>query len=140
MRLQLIRYESVELTEQLMRERNGEDGEEEEEEDDDDDDEEDEEDDKEVEDTGAQAEPPGLGKRAVEAGGPLDMEGQLQGVLLEEGGPEVGLEAVGGEDEDEDEEEQGMFYVLTGGLTQEGEDAVMLQLQDTASQLGMHVV
>ncbi|CAL8364968.1 unnamed protein product [Lota lota] len=131
MRLQLIRYESVELTEQLMRERHGEDGDDGEEEDDQEDDEEEE------EDLGAQAEQLGLGQRAEEAGAPNDMEVQLRGVLLEQQGPEVGLEAVR---EEENDEEQGMFYVLTGGLTQEGDDVVMLQLQDTASQLGMHVV
>ncbi|XP_071376755.1 histone H4 transcription factor [Centroberyx affinis] len=116
MRLQLIRYESVELTEQLMRERHDRQGEED-------------------EDSG-QTEGLGLGEEAAaEAAVPSEMQVELRGVLLEEQRTEQ--QAAGAA---EAEQEEGMFYVLTGGLAQAGEDAVMLQLQDTAKQLGMQVV
>lgn len=62
MRLQLIRYESVELTEQLMREKQNC-----------------------QEDDSGQAEARGLGEESL----PTEMQVELRGVLLEEQEPEV---------------------------------------------------
>ncbi|XP_031176124.1 histone H4 transcription factor [Sander lucioperca] len=108
LRLQLIRYESVELTEQLMRERQSSQAEED-------------------EDSG-QIEEEYLG--AV----PSELQVELRGVLLEEQRIEgTTASAEGGS------QEEGMLYVLTGGLSEAAEDSVMQQLQDPAQQQGMHV-
>ncbi|CAB1315813.1 unnamed protein product [Coregonus sp. 'balchen'] len=108
MRLQLIRYESVELTEQLMRGRpEGEDA--------------------------ARTDILGPGEDARAVAHSMEVQVELRGVLLEEeGGPvEEGQGGVG-------EQGAGVFYDLTGGdSSHAGEDAVTLQLQDTAQQLGM---
>ena len=120
MRLQLIRYESVELTEQLMRERQesreGEEGED-----------------------SAQAEglEPGEEEDDDEAGAgtPREMEVELRGVLLEEEEEEGGQTVAGMSQQGES-----MFYVLTSSSPDSGEGSVMQQLQDTAQQLGMQVV
>ncbi|XP_069572533.1 histone H4 transcription factor isoform X2 [Brachyistius frenatus] len=111
LRLQLIRYESVELTEQLMRERQNRQAEEE---DDDDDDQ------TETQDMEAES--------AGEA--PSEGHVELRGVLLEEQRTE---EPTGGA-------EEGVLYVLSGGVSQAGEDSVMLQLQETTQQQQMQVV
>ncbi|XP_062341281.1 histone H4 transcription factor [Osmerus eperlanus] len=123
MRLQLIRYESVELTEQLMRERQesreGEEGED-----------------------SAQAEGLEPGEEEEEdearAGTPREMEVELRGVLLEEEGEgeEEGGQTVAGMSQ----QGESMFYVLTSSSPDSGEGSVMQQLQDTAQQLGMQVV
>lgn len=63
---------------------------------------------------------------------PSELSVELRGVLLEEQRTED-LEEEGGQDE-------GMLYVLSEGLSQAGEDSVMLQLQDAAQQQGMQVV
>lgn len=111
LRLQLIRYESVELTEQLMRERHS----------------------RRAEEDG-QSE--GLGLDEDSTGTiPSEMQVELRGVLLEEQRaeePTVGAMEGG--------QEEAMFCVLAGGLAQGGEDAVMLQLQDPHQQLEMQVV
>lgn len=96
MRLQLIRYESVELTEQLMRERQSRQGEEDED--------------------SAQND-----EQELE-------EVELRGVLLEEQRTEEDMTV----SVEEGAQAEGMLYVLTGGLSQAGEDTVMLQLQDSA--------
>lgn len=109
MRLQLIRYESVELTEQLMRERQNR------------------QEDEDGSQTEVEGEPPGAA--------PSEVQVELRGVLLEEQRteePTVSAEEGG--------QEEGMLYVLTGGLSQAGEDTVMLQLQDTAQQQGMQMI
>lgn len=109
MRLQLIRYESVELTEQLMRERQNR---------------------QEDEDSGqteAEEESPGAALSEVQV--------ELRGVLLEEQRPEEPTVST-----EEGVQEESMLYVLTGGLSQAGEDTVMLQLQDTAQQQGMQMI
>ncbi|XP_033996476.1 histone H4 transcription factor [Trematomus bernacchii] len=95
LRLQLIRYESVELTEQLMRERQSRQGEED-------------------EDDGMNEEEP--------SGAALsELQVELRGVLLEE--PEASAEEGG-------QEEEGMMYVLTGGLSP-AEDSDMQQIHDS---------
>ncbi|KAM4619977.1 histone H4 transcription factor isoform 2-T2 [Polymixia lowei] len=116
MRLQLIRYESVELTEQLMRERHDRQGEDDED--------------------SSQTDSLGLGDEA-EAAAPEEMQAELRGVLLEEEEEEQRTEeqTAGGAEGDQ---EEGMFYVLTGGLLQAGEDTVMLQLQDTQATASLH--
>lgn len=101
LRLQLIRYESVELTEQLMRERQNRQGEEDED--------------------SAQTE------EQEEGAASSELPVELRGVFLEEQRTESLI--VGAE---EGAQEEGMLYVLTGGLSQAGEDTVMLQLQDSA--------
>ncbi|XP_048840540.1 histone H4 transcription factor [Brienomyrus brachyistius] len=115
MRLQLIRYESVELTEQLMKER-----------------------------------------QEARDGDPDSLAGvgELKGIVL------GGGEAVGGESGTDthpegcvDGQADAVYYILSGGgngaLQQDAglqgapeisEDSVMLQLQNTAQQLGMEVV
>ncbi|XP_068187446.1 histone H4 transcription factor [Antennarius striatus] len=98
LRLQLIRYESVELTEQLMRERQN----------------------RQVEEDEDQAEGQELEEESQGA--------ELRGVLLEEHSAE------------ESNQEDGMIYVLTGGLLQAGDDSAMQQLQDTTKQQEMQVV
>lgn len=114
MRLQLIRYESVELTEQLMRERQSRQGEE--------------------DDDSGQTEGQELEEASPHAA-PSDLPVELRGLLLEEQRtekPTVSMEEGG--------QEEGMLYILTGGLAPEGEDSVLLQLQDAAQQQGMQVV
>ncbi|XP_055798937.1 histone H4 transcription factor [Salvelinus fontinalis] len=102
MRLQLIRYESVELTEQLMRERpEGHEGEGED---------------------AARTDVLGPGEDARVVAHSTEVQVELRGVLLE------------------GEQGEGVFYDLTGGdSSRAGEDTVILQLQDTAQQLGMQV-
>ncbi|KAJ7996177.1 hypothetical protein DPEC_G00234350 [Dallia pectoralis] len=104
MRLQLIRYESVELTEQLMMERpEGGEG----------------------EDPAPHSDSPGEGEER-----PPEVQVELGGLESEVGGS--GDQGGSGE---------AVFYVLGAGDPSEvGENAVMLQLQDTAQQMGMQVV
>lgn len=100
MKLQLIRYESVELTEQLMRER---------------------------EEGCQEEEVEGQDAGPLEGPGPRQVAGAT-GLLEQQGsGTETARDS------------EGMFFVFTEGTSQ-GEVAVMLQLQDTAQQLGMQVV
>jgi len=107
MRLQLIRYESVELTEQLMRERQKRQVEED-------------------DDDGGHAEGQELeGEGAAAAASEAQVE--LRGVLLEEQRTEELAVST-----EEGSQEEGMLYVLTGGFTQAGENSVLLQLQDGA--------
>lgn len=87
MRLQLIRYESVELTEQLMRERQSRQADE------------DEDQDQELEE-----ESPG--------GAPTELQVELRGVLLEEQRPEEAANST-----EEGSQEEGMLYVLNRGLS-----------------------
>lgn len=111
LRLQLIRYESVELTEQLMRDRQAD----------------------EDEDSGQTA-----GQELEEdspGAAPSELQVELRGVLLEEQRTEEPTVSP-----EEGSQEDGMLYVLTGGLSQAGEDSVTQQLQDTAQQQGMQVV
>lgn len=111
MRLQLIRYESVELTEQLMREKQKRRGED---------------DDSSDSNQAESREPEGESASEVQA--------ELRGVLLEEQRaeePDIST-AEGGREGD-------MLYVLTKGLSQAGEDSVLMQLQDTEQQQGMLV-
>lgn len=114
MRLQLIRYESVELTEQLMREKQKRPAEEEEDNDDD----------------SGHAEGQELeDEPAAQAAAASQVQVQLKGVLLEEQRTEetpIRTE-VAGQVED-------VLYVLTGG-----EDSVILQLQGAAQQQDMQV-
>ncbi|XP_017287418.1 histone H4 transcription factor isoform X2 [Kryptolebias marmoratus] len=112
MRLQLIRYESVELTEQLMREKQRRRAEG----DDDDDD----------------SNPAGSPEGEEESASEVRVE--LKGVLLEEQRTEEPIISA-----EEGRQEGDMLYVLTGGLSQTGEDSVLVQLQDTAQQQGMLV-
>lgn len=116
MRLQLIRYESVELTEQLMRERQNRQAEE----------------DGDSEQTEGQE----LEEEATGAAH-AEVQVELKGVLLEEQRIEEPGSTVSGEEGGQDE---GMLYVLAGGLPQAGEESVMLQLQDAAQQQEMEVV
>ncbi|KAL0993778.1 hypothetical protein UPYG_G00113830 [Umbra pygmaea] len=112
MRLQLIRYESVELTEQLMRERPEE---------------------------AVQNDSPDPGEDEDEdehdslAEQPSEVQVELSEVQSEDGGPEKPrVEAESGD---------GGFCVLTSsGRPEVGEDEVMLRLQNTAQQMGMQVV
>lgn len=60
---------------------------------------------------------------------PSQLQVELRGVLLEEQRAEE--TAVSAE---EGSQEEGMLYVLTGGLSQAGDDSVMQQLQDNAQQ------
>ena len=109
MRLQLIRYESVELTEQLMRERQN----------------------RQEDEDGGQTEVDEGSHGAL----PSEVQVELRGVLLEEQRneePTVSTEEGG--------QEESMLYVLSGGLSQAGEDTVMLQLQGTAQQQGMQMI
>ncbi|XP_034034466.1 histone H4 transcription factor [Thalassophryne amazonica] len=114
LRLQLIRYESVELTEQLMRERQNCQPEEDEEEE------------------GAQAESQ---DKLEESPGvaPLDTQVGLRGVLLDQRGTEEELVSPmeGGQ-------EDGMLYVLTGAFSESeaGGEAVVMQLQESTQQQG----
>lgn len=114
MRLQLIRYESVELTEQLMRERQRRRAEDEDDDDDSDSNH-------------------GEGRELeAESAAASEVHAELRGVLLEEQRseePNVSTEE-GGQEGD-------MLYVLTKGLSQAGEDSVLMQLQDTEQQQGM---
>lgn len=112
MRLQLIRYESVELTEQLMRERQNR---------------------QEDEDVG-QTEGQELGEDSPGAAC-SELQVELRGVLLEEQRTEEPTVST-----EEGSRDDGMLYVLTGGLSQTGEDSVMQQLQDTSQQQGMQLV
>lgn len=117
MRLQLIRYESVELTEQLMRERQSRQAEEDED--------------------GGQSEGQELEGGAAGAA-PPELQVELRGVLLENAEesaeePTISTVVVGGQ-------EEGMLYVLTGGLSQTGEDSSVLHLQDTAQQQEVQTV
>ncbi|XP_061753568.1 histone H4 transcription factor isoform X2 [Nerophis ophidion] len=103
LRLQLIRYESVELTEQLMRERQNRHDEE-----------------------GAVDSP---------SAAPSEMQVELRGLLLEEQrteAPDISC--------DESAQEEGMLYVLTGGLTQAVDNSFVLQYQDTAREQEMQTV
>ncbi|KAF3840732.1 hypothetical protein F7725_006594 [Dissostichus mawsoni] len=95
LRLQLIRYESVELTEQLMRERQSRQGEEDEDD--------------------------GMNEEEPSGAAPSELQVELRGVLLEE--PEASAEEGG-------QEEEGMMYVLTGGLSP-AEDSDMQQIHDS---------
>lgn len=113
LRLQLIRYESVELTEQLMRERQNRQAEEDEE--------------------SITAEGQELEEESAVA--PSELQEELRGVLLEQQRTE-GLPV----NATEGSQEEGMLYILTGGLSQTGEDSVMQQLQDTAQQQGMQAL
>jgi len=102
LRLQLIRYESVELTEQLMREKQSSQAE-----DDDDDDD--------------------IGETEEECSGatPSELQVELRGVLLEEQRTEEPTASV-----EEDNREEGMLYVLTGVLSQAEEDEDAAQQVD----------
>ncbi|XP_067347964.1 histone H4 transcription factor isoform X2 [Channa argus] len=114
LRLQLIRYESVELTEQLMRERQNRQVEE--------------------DDDTSQTEGQEL-EEASSGAAPSEIQAELRGVLLEEQRteePTVSTEEGG--------QEGGMLYIFTGGLSPAGEDSVMQQAQDSAQQKGMHMV
>lgn len=113
LRLQLIRYESVELTEQLMRERQNRQAEEDED--------------------SIQAEGQELEEESAVA--PSELQEELRGVMLEQQRTE-GLPV----NATEGSQEEGMLYILTGGLSQTGEDSVMQQLQDTAQQQGMQAL
>lgn len=109
MRLQLIRYESVELTEQLMRERQN----------------------RQEDEDGSLTEVDEVSHGALAS----EVQVELRGVLLEEQRieePTVSTE--------EGSQEESMLYVLSGGLSQAGEDTVMLQLQDTAQQQVMQMI
>ncbi|XP_018610651.2 histone H4 transcription factor [Scleropages formosus] len=128
MRLQLIRYESVELTEQLMKER------------------------QEARDRnpeGEEIQPEALTQGVAEGGAEEGTEG-LRGILIDSG-------QAGGSDSGAvvspalhvNEQGSDVFYMLTDGspeatgpqvASEVREDSVMLQLQDTAQQLGMEVV
>lgn len=114
LRLQLIRYESVELTEQLMRERQNRQGEED-------------------EDSG-QTEEQEL-EEVSPGAAPSELPVELRGLLLEEQRTEKPTVSA-----EEGSQEEGMMYILTGGLSQGGQDSVMMQLQDAAQQQGMQVV
>lgn len=113
LRLQLIRYESVELTEQLMRERQS----------------------RQAEEDGDSE--PTEGQELQEGAAPAEVQVELKGVLLEEQRIDEPGSTVGAE---EGGQEEGMLYVLTGGLSQAGEESVMLQLQDAAQQQEMEVL
>uniref|UniRef100_A0A1A8D930 Histone H4 transcription factor n=1 Tax=Nothobranchius kadleci TaxID=1051664 RepID=A0A1A8D930_NOTKA len=112
MRLQLIRYESVELTEQLMREkpRRGV---------------EDDEDDNDDESNHTEVQELEEGPAAAS-----EVQAELRGVLLEEQRTEEPTIST-----EDGVQVGGMLYVLT----QEGEDHVMLQLQETPQQHAMLV-
>lgn len=118
MRLQLIRYESVELTEQLMKER-----------------------------------------QEAQDGDPDSLAGvgELKGIVLD--GGEVGAAGGGGPGTDVhsegcvDGQADTVYYILSSGgngalqqdpglqgAPESREDSVMLQLQNTAQQLGLEVV
>ncbi|PWA23239.1 hypothetical protein CCH79_00001978 [Gambusia affinis] len=112
MRLQLIRYESVELTEQLMREKQKRSAE-------DDDDDGGPADGQELEDDPA----------AQAAAAASQVQLQLRGVLLEEQRTEETPTRT-----EEAGQAEDMLYVLTGD-----EDSVILQLQDAAQQQGMQM-
>lgn len=112
MRLQLIRYESVELTEQLMREKQKRSVE-------DDDDDGGPADGQELEDDPA----------AQAAAAASQVQVQLRGVLLEEQRTEETPTRT-----EEAGQVEDMLYVLTGD-----EHSVILQLQDAAQQQGMQV-
>ena len=107
LRLQLIRYESVELTEQLMRERQSRQADEEDED---------------------QTEGQEMGQESPGAT-PSELQVELRGVLLEEQRAEETAVST-----EEGSQEDGMLYVLTGGLSQAGDDSIMQQLQDNAQQ------
>lgn len=66
---------------------------------------------------------------------PSELQVELRGVLLEEHRAEEPTASA-----EEGSQEEGMLYILTGGLSQAGEDSVMQQLQDTVQQQGMQVV
>ncbi|KAM9729519.1 histone H4 transcription factor [Menidia menidia] len=113
MRLQLIRYESVELTEQLMRERQKRQVEED-------------------DDSGGQTEEQELEGECASAASEAQVE--LRGVLLEEQRTEelaISTEQGG--------QEESMLYVLAGGFPQAGEDSVILQLQDGVQEQAVPV-
>lgn len=112
MRLQLIRYESVELTEQLMRERQKRQAEE--------------------GDHGSSHNEDEELEEETAAAAASEVQVQLRGVLLEEQRTEELTVSTG-----EEGQEDGMLYVLAGGLSQAGKDSVMLQLQDATQQQGM---
>ncbi|KAG7486015.1 hypothetical protein JOB18_023192 [Solea senegalensis] len=105
LRLQLIRYESVELTEQLMRERQTRQTEEDED--------------------GGQTEGQKLAEESMGAAS-SELQVELRGVLLEEQRPEPTISA------EENSQEEGTLYVLTGGLSHEGTDSIMMNFQDTS--------
>lgn len=102
LRLQLIRYESVELTEQLMRERQNRQAEE--------------------DDDSSQTEGQELEEESAGAA-PSEGQVELKGFLLEEERTEEPTGSI-----EDSSQEEGMLYVLTGGLSEAGEDSVMLQL------------
>lgn len=89
LRLQLIRYESVELTEQLMRERQNRQADEDQDQD---------------QDQELEEESPG--------GAPTELQVELRGVLLEEQRPEESANST-----EEGSQEEGMLYVLNRGLS-----------------------
>lgn len=108
MRLQLIRYESVELTEQLMRERQGDSSE--------------------------------SNPQNIQPGEEMEL-----GALGTVGGvTETGMRKEAAEDCRTQENRESVFLLMTAGTSTEtesiSEESVMLQLQDTAQQLGMQVV
>ncbi|XP_030648941.1 histone H4 transcription factor-like [Chanos chanos] len=118
MRLQLIRYESVELTEQLMRERQGE-----------------------GDSSEAAVQSEGLQPvEEAESAGAGDYVGRSSATERIEGE----RDCVAEEGAVTDEQGENVLLVLTAGPAPEAEskreDAVMRQLQDTAQQLGMEVV
>ncbi|XP_035291241.1 histone H4 transcription factor [Anguilla anguilla] len=147
MRLQLIRYESVELTEQLMERQEGGDrgG---------------------AEDRGlggdteaSQTDCPAQGAAAANGGGGEVGVAELRGIVLDgvqadgSGAGGSGLGPVIHVESGTNEQGEKVFYVLTSaGPSQElilpsapedgggRADSVMMQLQDTAQQLGMEVV
>lgn len=106
MRLQLIRYESVELTEQLMRERQGDSSE--------------------------------SNPQNIQSGEEMEMGG------LGTVSGETGMRKEAAEDCRTQENRESVFLLMTAGTSSEtqsiSEESVMLQLQDTAQQLGMQVV
>uniref|UniRef100_A0A1A8LGR9 Histone H4 transcription factor n=3 Tax=Nothobranchius TaxID=28779 RepID=A0A1A8LGR9_9TELE len=112
MRLQLIRYESVELTEQLMREKQRR-GVEDDEDDDDD-----------------ESNPTEVQELEEGPAAASEVQAELRGVLLEEQRTEEPTIST-----EDGVQVGGMLYVLT----QEGEDHVMLQLQETPQQHAMLV-
>ena len=60
---------------------------------------------------------------------PSELQVELRGVLLEEQRAEETAVST-----EEGSQEDGMLYVLTGGLSQAGDDSIMQQLQDNAQQ------
>lgn len=128
MRLQLIRYESVELTEQLMRERHAE---------------------GDCSDQPAQSECLQPGQESNGAGLPSTVAGDdiSEGQEEEEEEEDLDCGAEEREKEQDEQEEDGenVLMVMLKERSPEAqvvaeEDTVMRRLQDTAQQLGMEVV